>query len=264
MRRGRAPRDWLELPGYRTLARIARRGVVDVYDVWSEERECRCVAKTPRLEAQHRSTRAGLMREGELLLGLAHPHIVRCYAMVRRPRPVVILETLTGATLAHVIATSRLLRAMELAVLGHQICSALHYLHGHAGVLHLDLKPSNIVAEGGRAKVIDFNIARRPGRGQPGVGSPHYLAPEQARGEMLTEATDVWGLGAVLFEGATGRRPFAFRGGVFQQLHRQSDPVREHRRLPNPLAAAIDACLAPEPSARPTVGALARILEAFA
>ncbi len=260
----RSTRSALQLPGYRTLARLARRGTMDVYDVWSDERECRCVAKTLRPDVRNRADRAALVYEGELLLRLAHPHIVRCYETIRRPRPVVILETLTGATLAHFIRAVRRLRAVELAVLGQQLCSAMHYLHGYAGVLHLDLKPSNIVAENGQAKVIDFNIARPPGKGRRGVGSPQYLAPEQARGDPVTEATDVWGIGAVLFEAATGRRPFENRGDDFQQLRRRADAVRVHRRLPGALAAAVDACLEPEPAERPSVRALARIMEGYA
>src|SRR5439155_1630685 len=92
---------------------------------------------------------------------------------------------------------------------GIHVCSAMHYLHRRAGFLHLDLKPSNIVCEQGHAKVIDFSIARRPGRGHKGAGTRQYLAPEQARGDLVTAATDVWGIGVVLFEVATGRKAVA-------------------------------------------------------
>src|SRR5262249_61036880 len=103
----------------------------------------------------------------------------------------------------------------------------LAYLHESAGFLHLDLKPSNIVCELGHAKVIDLSITRRPGPGRRGVGTQHYLAPEQALGRSLTTATDVWGIGVVLFEAASGRRAFpADNDGVYEQLQRRAESVR--------------------------------------
>jgi serine/threonine protein kinase len=258
-----APGDWLA-PGYRVLGLLSRGEAIDVYDVWSEERDCRCVAKSVRPDrACDRRAQRALVREGRLLRRLSHPHIVRCYDVLSRPAPVVILETLTGETLGHVIASGVRLRLDELAVLGLQLCSAIRYLHRSAGVLHLDLKPSNVIAEAGRAKLIDLGIARRPGRGHRGVGTAQYLAPEQARGDLVTEATDVWGIGVVVFEAATGRRPFeADDAGGFEQLRRRADSVRRYRRLPSPLAAVIDRCLEPDPARRPRVGELARALSA--
>src|SRR5207245_11661964 len=97
----------------------------------------------------------------------------------------------------------------DIAPRGVRVGSALRCLHQRAGFLRLDLKPSDIVCEGGCAKVIDFSIARRPGPGHRGAGTLHYLAPEQARGDEVAPATDVWGIGVVLFEAATGRRAFA-------------------------------------------------------
>jgi eukaryotic-like serine/threonine-protein kinase len=124
------------------------------------------------------------------------------------PRPVVILETLTGATLAYLIDTApRRLAISDIVHLGFHLCSALHYLHRHA-VLHLDLKPSNIVSESRLAKIIDLSIARPPGRGRAGAGTTQYMAPEQVTGDYLGLATDVWGVGAVLWEAATGEEPF--------------------------------------------------------
>src|SRR3989454_9918511 len=114
--------------------------------------------------------------------------------MLRAPSPFLILEPLTGATLSPIIKKNPRLGLSDLAPLGIHVCSAMHYLHRRAGFLHLDLKPSNIVCEQGHAKVIDFSVARRPGRGHKGAGTRQYLAPEQARGDLVTAATDVWGI----------------------------------------------------------------------
>ena len=114
---------------------------------------------------------------------------------------------LRGQTLSHLIETSGPLVPAEAAVLGLQLLSAVGYLHGR-GYLHLDLKPSNIIADGGRAITIDLSIARRPGRAPAGLGTWCYLAPEQARGGHVCDAADVWGVGAVLFEALTSKPPF--------------------------------------------------------
>ena len=85
--------------------------------------------------------------------------------------------------------------AADVAHLGLQLGSALAYLHRERR-LHLDLKPSNVIAEAGRAKLIDLSLARPPGPAADGIGTWLYMSPEQARGGVLGPAADVWGLGA--------------------------------------------------------------------
>ena len=248
-------------PGYRAVRLLSRGLDFDVYDAWSDERGCGCIAKLPRPDRlADRDAVRRLLREGRLLLRLSHPHIVRAYELIDGPAPALILETLTGATLSYLIwQAHQRLRAADLALLGVQLCSAVGYLHGR-GVLHLDLKPSNIVVQGGLAKLIDLSLARAPGRGPRGIGTDQYLAPEQARGGPLTESADVWGLGAVLFAAAAGRRPFAALEDGYEQLQRRAEPIRAHSRLPSAFADLIDACLKPDPAHRPTVDELSRVL----
>ena len=248
-------------PGYEVARHLNRSRVLDVYEVWSEERACRCVAKVLRPDrADDRKRRSRLLKEGRILKRLTHPHIVRAYEVLEKPSLIVILETLTGDTLEYLIAvhSRRRLPLSDVAFLGIHLCSAAHYLH-RQGLLHLDLKPSNIISDCGLAKVIDLSIARPPGRGRRGVGTRQYMAPEQVRGGILSEATDVWGIGAMLFEAATGRRPFEAERR-YQQLERRADSVRSHRRVPAAFAKAVDSCLEPEPTQRPTVDELAEIL----
>ena len=251
--------------GYRVLELLRRGGALDVYDAWSEERECRCVVKALRPDRlSDRSARAALLREGRLLLGLSHPHLVRAYELVRGRRPALVLETLTGVTLARLIAENpRGIPARDLLVLSLQLCSSLAYLHRH-GFLHLDLKPSNVVSQAGTAKLLDLSVARPPGRAHRGVGTPGYMAPEQISGGPLSEGTDVWGLGMVLYEAATGATAFHGRARSRRpQLSREATPVLRVRKLPKVLGEVIDACLRKEPSARPTLRGMADALRAL-
>ncbi len=251
-------------PGYEVLEHLSRGRELDVYDVWSEDRACRCVAKVLRPDVRFdQPAQRRLRREGRLLRRLAHPHLVRAYEIVELEQgPVVVLETLEGATLSHLIRDQgRVLPAAEIAHLGLHLCSAMHYLHAH-GHLHLDLKPSNVISEYGRAKVIDMSLARRPGKVPAGLGTRQYLSPEQARGDRAEAATDVWGVGAVLWAAATRLRPFPRTEGPPEQLERRAASVAAHRRLPRRLAQAIDGCLEPEPAARPTLAELSDEVEA--
>jgi serine/threonine protein kinase len=250
-------------PGYRVVQLLRRGEEVDVYDVWSAERECRCVAKVLRPDRLgDRAARRRLVGEGRLLASFAHPHLVRAYEVRIGRAPMVVLETLTGETLGHLVDRGeRRLATVELGALGVQLCSALSYLHRN-GVLHLDLKPSNVICQADQAKVIDLGIARPSGRGRPGVGTPAYMAPEQVRGGDLSTATDAWGLGALLYQSATRVAPFG-EDGVGREPRRAA-PVRTHRRLPGGVADIIDACLEPAPRDRPTVAQLATALREVA
>jgi serine/threonine protein kinase len=250
-------------PGYEVIAHLHRSNNFDVYDAWSEERASRCIAKIPIPDlTEDKELTRGLFREGRLLKKLTHPHIVRVYETIREPRPTLILETLSGATLAYLIDTSpRRLPLKDIAHLGLHLCSAVQYLHRY-GILHLDLKPSNIVSECQRAKILDLSIARPPGRGKKDAGTRNYMAPEQARGDHLGPAADVWGIGAVLFEAATGELPFDAHEDEdrYEQLERRAEPIRSYRRVPAAFNALVDSCFEPDPARRPTVGELAHAL----
>ena len=245
-----------ELAGVRVTEHLHRSNHLDVYAARCNHRACPVVVKTPRPDRlRDEAVVRDLLREGRLLRRLAHPHIVRGYDVSRAPRPAIVLETVGGETLRHLFSRVRL-PAADLRELGAQLASAIAYLHGE-GVLHLDLKPSNVIADSGRAKLLDLSIAQRPGRTKPGRGTWCNMAPEQVRGGVVGAPADVWGIGTVLWEGATGFGPFDDRA----QDEARADRVREHRpRLPRDLAAAIDACLEPEPAARPTVPELAAAL----
>ncbi|WP_234360247.1 serine/threonine-protein kinase [Streptomyces sp. DSM 15324] len=283
------------MAGYEILAHLTRTGWLDVYDAWSDERDCRCLLKTLRPDRRHETRlRERLLREGRWLQEFSHPHLVRAYETGEAPEPYVVLETLSGETVAHLIGRlHRRLAAPDVAFLGLHLCSALHYLHGR-DLLHLDVKPSNVIVDCRRAVLLDLSVARPPGPAPPGIGTPCYLAPEQARGGGLSAAADVWGVGITLYEVATGGLPFpevpttttgrepsgdtgagtsaSVSGGAgntydrrsrYPQLEGRAAPVGTLRRLPRALAAAVDACLEPDPAARPDIGSLAAELDAL-
>jgi serine/threonine protein kinase len=255
------PRGAALAPGYIVVDFLRRGRDLDVYDLWSESRVSRCVGKRVRPDRlQARSPRGRLLRDGRLLLRLTHPHIVRAYEMLTDPAPLVILETLPGETVAHLIERQqRRLSAGDIAQLGLHLCSAIGYLHRN-GMLHLDLKPSNIIATHGMAKVIDLSVARPPGPHPGPIGTRGYRAPEQTLGGDLGPPADVWGIGVTLYEAASGEPACevgeeATRGGPVESP-RQPRPIHRARRLPPRLAATIDQCLRLEPAQRPTVARL--------
>jgi eukaryotic-like serine/threonine-protein kinase len=272
----------MNAPGYRTIELLRRGRDLDVYDVWSEERACRCVIKAVRPDRlDGNGARERLLQEGRLLQRLTHPHIVRAYEVIEGPVPMVVMETLAGETLGHMLDREAELSVPELAQLGLHLCSAIRYLHGH-GILHLDLKPSNVIAECGRAKLIDLSVARPPGPAHAGIGTHYYLSPEQARGGDLGPAADVWGIGVVLFEAATGEPAFddpdarededddlyygesgseSLDETDYPQLAATARRIDELRPLPAELAGLLAACLDPSPELRPSVDELMGRLE---
>ena len=243
-------------PGYEVIEHLARSNVLDVYDVWSHARSCRCVAKLLRPDRRDDArAKRGLLREGHLLARLCHLHLVRGYETLEAPLPAIVMERLRGETVGHLVERRcKRLSSVELGHLGVHLCSAVAYLH-REGILYLDLKPSNVIAESGRAKIIDLSLARPPGEMKPGIGTWCYMAPEQARGGEVGAAADVWGIGGVLYEAATGLAPFDQDDDAdfeFPSLERAAHRVGRDRRLPPGLAAAIDASLAADPGDRPT------------
>jgi serine/threonine protein kinase len=280
-------------PGYEVISHLSRGRRLDVYDAWDRRRGCRCVIKALRPERlDDMRARESLLEEGRLLCRLGHPHLVRGYETVAVPEPLVIMETLGGQTLAHLVEADGSLSAPDAAQLGLQLGSIVRYLHAN-GVLHLDLKPSNVVAEAGRAKLIDLSVARAPGPAPAEVGTWCYMAPEQVRGGVLGAAADVWGIGAVLFEATVGEAPFEdltggdtsedSRGvestgtgaegdsptgssleghaGPWLQLEQPAPRIDELGDAEPALADVVAACLEPAPELRPTVVELMARLE---
>lgn len=202
--------------------------------------------------------RARFLREGRFAAALSHPNVVAVFDTGEEDgQPYIVLEYVEGVTLAEEVHRRRTLPADEVAELGRQACAGLAHAHA-AGLVHRDVKPHNLLLRSdGVLKVADFGIARG-GAGhtltQAGtlLGTAAYIAPEVVRGERATAASDLYGLGAVLYELLTGRPPRKIE--TFADLGEQ-EPITEPGRLvpdpPRALTATIMRCLDPDPLRRP-------------
>jgi serine/threonine protein kinase len=178
------------------------------------------------------------------------------------PRPHVLLEHIEGPRLSTLIHRYGL-AIEQLLPLGLDLVRLLRYFEAE-GVLHLDVKPRNIIMAG-RPRLIDLSVAQRrrdAERLTSPVGTEAYMAPEQcdpARFGELSTASDVFGIGATLFEALSRERPFQPDGEPYPQLRR--GPAALPRHVPAPLAEIVLRALAPEPADRPTLEELLDGLE---
>jgi len=251
------------VPGRRVLRLLGGGRRYEAYLAWDERLHAIVVAKVLRPGvAGDADARAALSAEAALLEALAHPLLLRSFGAVPDgPRPHLVLEHVEGPRLSTLIRRYGL-SLEQVLPLGLEVARLLRYL-GAEGVVHLDVKPSNIIMDG-RPRLIDLSVARRID-GAPSsapVGTDAYMAPEQCRCGPLGPPADVWGLGATLYEALAGAPPFAPDGDRFPQLRRGPEPLP--RRVPAALAALVLGCLAPEPAARPSLPALETALQAEA
>jgi hypothetical protein len=200
------------------------------------------------------------VREANTLVSLSHPHIVPVYELGAAEGTYYLsMEYVDGATVARMLDDGPLQPEL-VAHLGAQICDALDYAHSRFGILHRDITPRNIIVDqAGHARLLDFGIAGALGVvDHEAFGSPGYMAPEQARRKALTPASDLFSLGAVLFEALTGRAAFekTARGSLV--------PAPALAGVPEPLARVIRPMLAQDPAARPQAAAdVARQLRGY-
>lgn len=208
---------------YRVLERLASGGMGVVYKA-EDTRLHRLVALkflTDEL-AHDRNALQRFQREARTASALNHPNICTIYDVGEFDgHAFIAMEYLEGSTLKELIADTQGLEMGAVLTIGSQVADALDAAHA-AGVIHRDIKPANIlITRSGHAKVLDFGLAKIRGsddaaRGlssatQHGmvVGTAAYMAPEQARGDSVDHRADIWALGLVLYEMATGVRPIA-------------------------------------------------------
>jgi predicted Ser/Thr protein kinase len=201
--------------GHRVDRLLGAGGHAEVY-LATDERLNRAVAIKLLAADADGDARSRFVREGQALARLQHPHVVQVLAAGDDDgRAYMVLQYIDGSSLADLMAGRSLDEETACGLLA-QAARGLAAVHA-IGVVHRDVKPDNIlVDDDADVKLADFGTAVGLGLGHDGfrtkegfaVGTPHYMAPEQARGQAADARTDLWGLGATLFAALTGRPPF--------------------------------------------------------
>ncbi len=233
-------------------------------EVWQayDERLHRTVAvkrmRVPAGPEAERVARAAV-REGRIAAKLQHPHAITVYDVIDDDgSPCLVMEYLPSTTLSELLASSGPLTPEEATRVGGAVAAGLAAAH-EAGVVHRDVKPGNVLlGVDERVKITDFGISRlaadAPGTVTATVrGTPAYLAPEVARGEVATFASDVFSLGATLYTAVEGEPPFGRDDNPMALLYRVSTGVFTPPTRAGSLTPLLLRMLDPVPGARPTM-----------
>jgi len=187
-------------------------------------------------------------REEEIGARLNHPTILKVIKVdSQKSRPYLVMEFLEGKTLAEVLSKRKMLSEGEAVSYAAKICDALEYLHAN-GIAHRDLKPQNImVCTDGSLRLFDFGIARVEAARRltfvgltPTLGTPDYISPEQVRGKRGDHRSDIYSLGAILYEMVTGATPFEGESPYIVMNARVSGDPEAPRKLNLELNPAIE------------------------
>jgi serine/threonine-protein kinase len=245
---------------YRATEKIGSGGMAEVFKAVDEVLGRTVAVKVmhPRYAADP-SYAARFRQEAQAAANLQSPYIVNIYDWGQEGDTYyIVMEYVRGTDLKSIILAKGALDSRRVAEMGAQVCSALSVAHGY-DVIHRDIKPHNImVTPDGAAKVMDFGIARAGNSTMTQTGSvlgtAHYVSPEQAQGKVLTPASDLYSLGVVLFEAATGRLPFDADSPVAVAL-KQVNEAPPLPRQANPgidpgLEAVIVTAMAKDPRTR--------------
>jgi serine/threonine protein phosphatase PrpC len=179
-------------------------------------------------------------REETIGKTLQHPYVLRIIAVEEKSRPYMVMEFLEGHTLRQVMRSVGRMPVADALAIASRICEALEYLHSH-NVIHRDLKPENVMlCNDGSIRIMDFGIAKAAGLRRltfsgfsSSLGTPDYMAPEQVKGKRGDARTDIYSLGAMLYEMVTGDVPFEGTN-PYAIMHARlaGDPVAPRKRDP--------------------------------
>jgi serine/threonine protein kinase len=242
---------------YEVVARIAQGGMAIVYRGHDRQLDRVVAIKVPRPEfARDREFSEQFRREARTAARLSHPNVVAVYdSGEERGLPWIVMEHVSGRTLREVLDEQRRLSPGATAELLGPVADALDHAH-HAGVVHLDVKPENLLLTSETVKVADFGLVRaaaQRGHGQALAATVHYCAPEVLRGGVVDGRADVYALGVVAWECVSGRPPFEgdARQVVAQHLGgRVPPPSRAAEGVPEPFDAAVAQATDPDPGRR--------------
>ncbi|MBM7773687.1 serine/threonine protein kinase [Actinokineospora baliensis] len=224
-----------------------------------------------RVPAGPEAERVGRLaeREGRIAAKLQHPGAITVFDVIDDDGyPCLVMEYLPSTSLSEVLASSGPLSPEEAARIGAAVAAGLAAAH-EAGVVHRDVKPANVLlGEDGRIKITDFGISRLAADSSGTMtstvrGTPAYLAPEVARGEVATFASDVFSLGATLYTAVEGAPPFGRDDNPIALLYRVSTGVFTPPERAGALAPLLLHMLDPDPAVRPTMVEARDALSAF-
>lgn len=256
---------------YRLAETIGRGAMGTVWRAWDTVLDREIAVKELRVQAglsadERARTHARAFREARTAARLSHPSLVTIYDVVEEDdRPWIVMELVAGRPLDQSVARNGPLPARRAAVAARHLLAGLATAHA-AGVLHRDVKPSNVLLAGDdRTVLTDFGIAMfqgDTGLTQTGMvmGSAGFTAPERIRGEPATPASDLWSLGATLYAAVEGRGPFDHRGGAITTMHAVIDSDPPAAPAAGALGPVISALLRRNPAERPDAVAAARMV----
>lgn len=260
---------------FRNIRLLGRGGVAEVWLAFDRRRREQVALKILRPQyIEDEGLLRRFRREAGLITGLQSPYIVRVHGLEEgEESPILVMEYVPGADLKILLQLDGAMEPTYALRLLRQIASGVAVAH-HAGLVHRDLKPANILmTPDGTPKITDFGIAHETagaGMTEPGQtwGTTAYLAPEQALGQSVSPATDIYSLGVILFEMLTGKVPFAGEEPVQVALaHIQQPPPSVHTLnplIPPGIEQLVARMMAKEPTARPANGAaLVAILDRY-
>jgi Tol biopolymer transport system component len=260
------------------IKHIGRGGMGDVYSARDLELERTVALKFINPESLGlEGAGERFIREARTASALNHPNIVTIHGVIRAESTVaIVMELVEGTPLRQMCGAPLPIR--QVLHIAQQVADAMAAAHA-AGVVHRDLKPENVMLRpDGRVKVLDFGLARwfaasegnRNFTSVPGLmgGTWRYMSPEQCRGETLTGASDVFALGLMLYELATGRHPFHGES-VFETLqaiegHPADPPSKWNSLVAEHLDSLILGMLAKDPAMRPSAQTIAQGLAEYA
>jgi beta-lactam-binding protein with PASTA domain/tRNA A-37 threonylcarbamoyl transferase component Bud32 len=242
---------------YEVVARIAQGGMAIVYRGHDRQLDRVVAIKVPRPEfARDRGFSDQFRREARTAARLSHPNVVAVYdSGEERGLPWIVMEHVSGRTLREVLDSQRRLSPQSTAELLGPVADALDHAH-HAGVVHLDVKPENLLLTSETVKVADFGLVRaaaQRGHGQALAATVHYCAPEVLRGGTVDGRADVYALAVVAWECVCGRAPFEGDARQVVQQHlggRVPRPSQVVDGIPEPFDAAVARATDPDPTGR--------------
>ena len=236
---------------------LGRGGMGEVYHAYDRELDRDVALKLIRSDiAEEASVMERFRREVQLASRVTHGNVLRVYDFGERDDlKYLSMQYVDGETLADVIRREGKLDVSRILAIFRQLCEGLAAAH-EQGIMHRDLKPANVLLDGrDHVYIADFGLARsidqsRLTRTGAVVGTPAYMSPEQVKGEPIDARSEVFALGIILYEMATGREPFAGDSSyavMMRRLQGPPPPAGElNRDLPTHLRKVLDRCLAPD------------------